>query len=114
MKFGHVTGTRKQRKPAQPWWTDEEERAIQAVEAAWQATHQPTQEYNMIRTRTDRTTADTIADFITEAQAQGQRVYRNSEITNEVETAFWRTAHERAVAQFGAPDLRLAALWIGE
>lgn len=46
MKFGHVTGARKQRKPAQPWWAAEEEAAIQAVEAEWQTTHQPTKEHS--------------------------------------------------------------------
>lgn len=40
---GHEQGTRKQHKPANPWWADEEEARIQAVEAAWQDTQQPTQ-----------------------------------------------------------------------
>lgn len=35
MKYGHVTGTRKHRKPAKPWWGIEEELVIQAMEREW-------------------------------------------------------------------------------
>ena len=35
MKYGHVTGTRKQRKPSTPWWAEDEERRIQAIEQEW-------------------------------------------------------------------------------
>lgn len=38
---GHEQGTRKQRKPARPWWAEEEEAAIRRVEAEWQARHEP-------------------------------------------------------------------------
>lgn len=34
---GHEQGTRTQRKPANPWWAQEEEEAIRKVEAAWAA-----------------------------------------------------------------------------
>lgn len=34
---GHEQGTRKQRKPATPWWAEAEEAAIQAVEQEWAA-----------------------------------------------------------------------------
>ena len=34
---GHVTGTKRERTPATPWWAEEEERTIQAVEREWAA-----------------------------------------------------------------------------
>ena len=37
MKWGHVTGHKKERKPRNPWWAAEEEEAIRKVEAEWQA-----------------------------------------------------------------------------
>lgn len=36
-KFGHVTGHKRERKPAQPWWAEEEEENIRRIEAEWQA-----------------------------------------------------------------------------
>ena len=35
MQRGHVTGHKRERKPATPWWQEEEERRIQAIEQAW-------------------------------------------------------------------------------
>jgi hypothetical protein len=32
---GHEQGTRKQRKPVQPWWAEQEEEAIRKVEREW-------------------------------------------------------------------------------
>lgn len=32
---GHEHGTRKQRKPVNPWWAEDGEKAIQAVEHEW-------------------------------------------------------------------------------
>ena len=34
---GHEQGTRKQRKPAKPWWADIEAEAIAQVEREWAA-----------------------------------------------------------------------------
>lgn len=34
---GHEQGTRKQRKPANPWWAEIEEAAIRKVETEWAA-----------------------------------------------------------------------------
>ena len=52
MKYGHVTGTRKQRKPATPWWGIDEELAIQAIEREW--AEQATQQANAYRPRARR------------------------------------------------------------
>ena len=35
MKRGHVMGNKRERKPATPWWTEDEERRIQEVEREW-------------------------------------------------------------------------------
>ena len=35
MQRGHVTGTKRERTPAAPWWAEAEERRIQAVEREW-------------------------------------------------------------------------------
>ena len=35
MKHGHVTGHKRERKPATPWWAEDEERRIQEVEREW-------------------------------------------------------------------------------
>lgn len=37
MKHGHVTGTKKDRKPRKPWWAADEEATIRTIEAKWQA-----------------------------------------------------------------------------
>ena len=35
---GHVKGTKKERKPTKPWWAEQEEMHIRAVERAWERT----------------------------------------------------------------------------
>ena len=38
MKHGHVTGTKRERRPpAQPWYAAIEEEACQRIEATWQS-----------------------------------------------------------------------------
>ena len=35
MKRGHVMGNKRERKPATPWWKEQEEAQIQKVEREW-------------------------------------------------------------------------------
>lgn len=96
MKRGHVMGNKRERKPANPWWAEDEERRIQAIE---------------------RESAESKTQFLADAATQGIGIlYHGSwaNLPDDIEERWAQAARHRAAAQYGPADTRLCVEDLGK